>query len=365
MGLNEILREQTEEIRDALAEIETRRKELLGRRGALEYQSKRGNDERSRARAVAEKQTQIASKLEREEADLAASLEEIERERTTLQNRLAELRATKENVTTLLNDAKRKVQDSTSSAGVLETSRIEVSQRLQLMAEERARLRFRLRDIVPRAFERHLGELARRVEKALSERERRGQHRAASDAARAAREADPGVADLWHQREQLQGLIATAAVPAVRASLEASLESVETEIRARFPHALDGPETSDDTTTVEELHHLIDGDRRFSLFVPVTREVWDAIEAGDAGSASSHAMRLLWSIVTATRPVSTGGHFHQTDLGCVYSGRLPTGTATLPAEIPLDLEEPGGLTFRLTSIPTDIQEIVRSAMSTS
>ena len=196
MTLQDIVRQQTHEIRDALSLIERTYNDLLGQKGAAEDRLKRVLTEVSQHRARETERKRIVAEWEPKVAEIQQKLDEIERQRAELLERLFEKREEKDKAESLLKEARSATEKALETIARARDSIETTTKTLGAKEQEKAREQRRLRDAYVRSIDSYLSQLSRRIDQSFVGQEERQRRMAAIEAFKKARHEDRQIGDL-------------------------------------------------------------------------------------------------------------------------------------------------------------------------
>lgn len=356
MTLQEIVQQQTQEARTALADMDKCRRDLLRQRAGLEGRLKRATTEIAQFRTLEKERKRLISEAEDKEIEIQQQLEDIDRQRTLLIERLLEKREERDNADSLMKDARDRTEQAQKVIKDIGSEKNALEHMLEAHEKEKSRHQARLGDSLLRALDLRMDKMKRRIDQAFAGEEERQKRLAAAEAFNNAREKDAEIKDLCGQRDQMSELISLATVPAVKAMLRESLQKIERDLQARYPGALEIEEAVPETTVAEELHYYVDSRGNTCILVPVSCSAWESIENGSGGPTEDRSMRLLWALIKGNGLGSEDGEFQITRHGCIFCGRFGDEEIVLRDGFSLDMAGSGSMEFRFMPLPAEIQE---------
>ena len=358
MTLQDIVRQQTHEIRDALSLIEHTYNDLLGQKDAAEDRLKRAFTEVSQHRARETERKRIVAEWEPKVAEIQQKLDEIERQRAELLERLFEKREEKDKAESLLKEARSATEKALETIARARDSIETTAKTLGAKEQEKAREQRRLRDAYVRSIDSYLSQLSRRIDQAFVGQEERQRRMAAIEAFKKARHEDRQIGDLCDQRDQFRQLIDMATVPGVKETLRLALTKIEEELQKRYPGALSVGEAVPEAGSIEDLYYFFRPDGTVSILLPISEPAWIALRNDPPDAAASRAMTFVWGMVKGTGLKPSDGEFCCDGGRCVFVFASNTGDdeISLLEGSTFSVPSSAGLTFRISSLPTEIQE---------
>jgi hypothetical protein len=356
MALIDLLRENTKEVRDTLAEIEKTRQRYVSERNAAEERFKRASSEISSHHKQQESNKGALQTLESFIRDINHQIDELEIQKQQLlahlfekQQELDEHKRTLSEAEILANKAQRAARD--------EQKKLEdIEHHLSDIDQQRVRFQNTLNEQHRRSLLQYLSDSSHLIETQFQEQAKRSESMKSLEAFKRARHDRRDVADLCDARDEWKRLLKTATVPAVRSSAEAELLRIESSIEKLFPGALRAESTLRHADYIEELYYFSDFAGNTYVLMPVTTDVWEAIPAGKQSLAETVAMYLFATIGKAIVGRPQDAHFRSdgTFVMLVYRGSDDPLRELNSIVVPL----PGGgsITFILTNLPNEIQE---------
>ena len=366
MSLQDIVRQETHDIRDALKQIDERRGERLRKKKAAEERLKRSGTEITKHREREKERKRLLQQADakvKESQEVVAELdrerEELERRASEANNRLMKERDARVETQKLLKQAQQAIEqgqgDFQGERSSIRKSEAEIEQ----AEKDKTRQEERLREALVASLDIHLKELAAGVEQAFVGEEERQKKLAAFEAFKNARHKDRKIGDLCDQRDELRKMVNTATVPGVKEMLQDSLRRIEDELEELYPGALGVVSPPSDRGHIEELHYYRADSGEAVFLLPITQSAWKAVERGDQGAAATVATRLIWDIIKGLGLTKEKGEFSFDGRWCVFSSKLDFEEVTELYE-GFNVSLPGAVTLDviLYPLPPEIQEAV-------
>lgn len=362
MTLQDIARQQTQEIRDSLAQIDRRRTVLMSERSAAEDRRKRASTEITRHQALEGERKRLVAEIESKVADVQQKLEEIERQRAELLDRFLEKREEKEKAEDLLNEARKETESALEIVREARTADDKAAKDLEEIERDRSRQESRLYEAYLKSMETYLSEQSRRIEQTLAGQEERQRRLAAVDAFKKARHEDREIGDLCDQRDQFRQLIEMASVPGVKETLDMALHKIEGELQRRYPGALSIEDTAPELGLIEELYYYTDPSGKTPIILPITELDWIGIKEGEKNAQATRAIHLIWSMIKEAGLKIIDGEFHFQDRRCIFASNFGAEEMTALEGFKLSVPNSSALIFRFCPLPPEIEEaLVREA----
>jgi len=356
MSLQDILRRETQDIRDALDQIERRYRELHGRRDAAQERLNRAIGEIGNYRKGEADRKRVVGGVDKEVADIQARLEEVERQRAELFDLLLEKRAEREKTEGLLEEARKATEKAHALVREARPLVEETGRELEGVERERERNQVRRREACLRALDAYVSELAQRIEQILAGQAERGRRMATAASLKRARHEDRQIADLCDQRDQFKEIMVKATVPGVKDTLVTALRGIEEELERRYPGALSAEGAAVGSSVIEELHYFIDTRGKGVILLPVSESVWSAIRTGEGGARVEAAMRIIWGIVKGIGLEPQNGEFRWEDGHSVFVSHFDEEEMSVLDSLNVTMPGEGALTFRVSPVPSEVQE---------
>jgi len=356
MTLQDIVRDHTREIMDAVNFVGRRRTDLLGELASAEERLKRASSEITRNRTLEGERKRHVSEVERKVQDIQQKLEEIERQRTELLDRLLEVRAQKEEEERLLVEAKRTTEKAQALIKDAQDTRASAGRKLRDVDEERTRFESRLGDAYRRSLDLYLTETSKRIDQAFAGQEERERRLAALEAFKQARHEDPRIGDLCDQRDQFRQLLEMATVPGVNEAMQAALTRIEGELQDRYPGSIALEDTVPDLGLIEELYYFSDDEGKGCILLPLSEADWRAVASGNPVKSATRAARLIWDMIQGTTLKPSDGEFCLRGKFCLFVANCSAEELAALDGFNLSTSESTSLTFRFSSMPPEIQE---------
>ncbi len=353
MSLQDIVRQQTHHIRDAMDQIDKNLVELLGEKRAAEERLKRAGTEITKHR---ERETERKRRLR--EADLKVTesqrvveeldreWQELERRRSEAHTRLMKEREEKDETKRLLREAQEATEKAQRDHQKERSSIRKIDTEAEEAEDNKARQQEHLWEALEASLDIHLQELAATIEQVFENEKERQERLAAFEDFKKARHEERKIGDLCDQRDELRKLVNTATVPGVKEMLQDSLRRIEDELEKRYPGALGLVSPPPDRGHVEELHYYRGDSGKAVFLLPITQSAWEAVESGDRGAAATVAVRLIWDIIRGLGLTKENGEFIFDGRRCIFSSKLDVEHVTelyegfkvsLPGAVTLDV----------------------------
>lgn len=358
MTLDEIVRGQTRDVRDALEKIEARYSDLLQQKNAADDRLKRAFTEIKHQRTLENERRRLLVEIEGRIHEIQQRVDEIERQRQELIERLMERRDEKEKAEKLLRDVIQTAETEQHTVREARSTIDTVARTLDDVEKDKEHSKGLLRSASINSLDIYLAELSRRLDQAYASEEERQRRQAALEAFKRARHEDREIADLCDQRDQYRDLAGRATVPGVKATLQEALDKVEEELQRRYPGALSLQDTVPEVGSIAQLPYLTDADEAVIVFLPIAESVWRAVENGEVVPATNRAMQFVWSLIEGLGLKPSYGEFRsdrgrivfRLDAKCCDLGALTTAT--------FSMQTPKGITFALSPVPAEVKEAV-------
>ena len=112
-----------------------------------------------------------------------------------------------------------------------------------------------------------------------------------------ARHSDPAVLQWHEERIELRRLLDSAQVPAIRATLEEGLRSVERNLTGRFPGLLDAVPAGEDQEALETYFWRDEEDDLTYLIVPIPESCWRTPPGAEEDPRGRRMAQVIWGFV--------------------------------------------------------------------
>lgn len=367
MALQEIIHKLTHEIRDSLEHDNKKYTELCAKYKAYEDVVKKRNTEIMKIKNTENTlKKDIADNKEKIEK-VKLHLEEIDRQRSELNNRLKQSLTEDEALTGKLVDVQKatvKLQAQSKEEAQLHQN---TKSELEKFEKEKKRVEELLKKRRGEAFDNYLDTLDKKIEKILLAQEEQLRKKAILDALKIARQKDPEIKELFDQREQFLDFIKKATVSGVKKSMQASLKAVEEKLGERFPGALTIPDSiSPKPDLVEELLYYWDNNGKISIILPISESIWNKIENGDVNKNTTRAMFFIWNMVKNINLGAKDGKFSFNGRYCIFEAAqnigknlvsggfnilIPKSSAVIKFTFsPLPVEIKGAIAYEISNI---------------
>src|SRR5579875_61080 len=357
MSLRDSIREHTREISDALAQLERRRTDATSEVAAAENRLRQVSMEARSLRSREDGRKRALGELDAKLQGLQHEIDELERQRLELVDRLLERQQERQTSDALLREIHgsiEKVEKQIRSA----REDVEAKGReLRKVEEDRERYRSKLGESYRSALVTSLDEQRRRIAAMFASEEERRKKQAIVEQFKRARHEDSRLAELCEQREQYLQFVGQATVPGVKATLEREMSKIEEQIEDVYPGALHGLEDPAITTSEEDLYYYADESGDVALLVPVDKATWDAFAAGSQVEPCYEAAWLLWNLVKELKLKPSDGQFASSDFGCVFRSNLGMDLVPALGGFACKLGV-GSVYFNLVAMPNEMQEVM-------
>ncbi len=356
MTLQDVARQQTQDIRDSLIQIDRRRAVLMSERSSAEDRRKRASTEVTRQQAIEEERKRLVAKMDNEVQELQQQLDEIDRQRTELIGRFLEKQDEKGGAEHHSKEARQATERARLIVHEAKAANDKADKELKEIQSEKSRYESRLREAYVRSLDIYLSELSERIEQTLAGQEERQRRLEASEAFKTARHEDREIGDLCDQRDQFRQLIEMASVPGVKVTLGMALQKIEEELQRRYPGALSIEDTVQELVLNEALHYYKDRGGKTSIILPISELDWTGIEKGEKGARTTTAMRLVWSMVKEGGLKKVDGEFHIQDGRCIFASNFSEDEMAALEGFSLSVPPSPALIFRFCPLPLEIEE---------
>lgn len=348
MRLEDCLRKETWEVRDALRKLDDEGLPSLGRQKQA-VESDLGEIER-KIQELEEEKSQIAKRTERNNKRLNTLRQfhnKLERERSELSDRDFEITS---EIKSERSELKRVEKD-------LNHRHDEITQKV----EQKGILESELRDKEIAALFSYLSTVRQRFLTYSTKSKQMEEKRRMRDAFEEERHQNGNLMELWESWRELRNLYDAQEIPSVRQGLERLIEENEQEIEKRFPGALEIENLEQDQPCEDFL--VASYDERTSkttVLLPISSDDLDVIENNPTDSSAEAFLRLAWALGKAadTSPertmVDVGNH------GWAVA-RFKEGARQLVGEA-FDVPLAGGGVHRfiIDPLPTELESVIDS-----
>ncbi len=358
MTLEEIVRQKTLEIKDALSLVERSLGEAVEKKAVAEDRVRRAAGEIKSHREQLQEARRQMTEAETRVEDVRAQLEELDRQRATLSEQLLTAMQSRQELETGLKGeqaAERRLDDERRDA--FEATR-RLQNELEQQEENRTRHLAALRRAYVQAFSDYLVHLAGGVTEALSEEETRQRRIAEADAFKRRRHQDPEIGDLCDQRDQYLGLLAMATVPRVKEEMQRLLSGVEESLRQLCPGALDLGDVAPIGGFVADLYCLRSSQDRLSIVLPVDAACWRQMRDGVANPTVTASVRLVYALAKGLGLKPGDAEFDLRQGWCVLHAELDEEEASILTATPLPVPGFEALQLRFSRLPSEIEEAI-------
>ncbi len=356
MALVDLIRENTKDIRDTLAEIERTRQEYVSERNAAEERFKRASSDISLHHKQQESKKENLHTLDSLIRNINREIDELEIKKQQLLSHLLEEQQKLDESKQMLSESETLVNKAQRAARDEQKKLEDIERRLTEIDQQKMRFQNTLNDQHRRSLLQYLSESARLIETEFQEQTSRSQSLKSFEAFKRARHERRDVADLCDARDEWKRLLKTAAVPSVRSSAEAEVQKIESSIEKLFPGALCAESTIRHADYIEELYYFSKPEGKTCVVMPITTEVWMSIQQGNHSSAERVATFLFSAIGKAIAQRPQDAHFESDDTFVLFVCKIGDDTLRELNSIVIPLPGGGSITFILADLPSEIQE---------
>lgn len=355
MTLDEIVRDQTRDVRDALEKIQARYGDLLEKKNAADDRLKKAFTEIKYQRTRENERRRLLVEIEDKIHEIQQKVDEIERQRQELIDRLMERRDEKEKAEKLLRVVIQTAESEQHTVRDARSTIDTVARTLDEVEKDKEQSKALLRSASTKSLDIYLAEVSRRLDQAYASEEERDRRQAALETFKRARHEDREIADLCDQRDEYRDLMARATVPGVKGTLLEALDKVEEELQKRYPGALSLQDTVPEVGSIAELTYVADSDEKARIFLPMAESVWRAVENGDVAPATTRAMQFVWSMISGLGLKPSDGEF-RCEMGrvvfCVDAKACDVSALT---SLTFSMQAPKGITFAFCPLPAEVK----------
>jgi hypothetical protein len=173
------------------------------------------------------------------------------------------------------------------------------------------------------------------------------------------------VGALCEQRDELNKFLSTAAVPAVKDTLLASLAVVEDQLRELFPGAfqLTDPPSSD--AQIEELLFYLGADGHIVFLIPVGAADWEAAQEDEVTDRGKNAMRIVWDMIRELGVKEQDGDFVKMRGHLAFKSRFDVKGAVIRQGFTVKYCAADVLRFTFARVPSEVEEALVQENQTS
>lgn len=364
MTYDDIVREQTRDLRDQLQRLAMKRSDLDGQKQALIDQGNRLRGELSQERKREVDAKRELREYEKTEDEILRRLQKIDELRSRLNTRLMDQRSKKDGQQSSIVATRLSVEDTLGRIRAKEQEQQALTQQIEAVERGLQEKSGNLRAALGQCIRQYLDGVWRDIASAQMSAVERTRQRSAFVAFQRARHEDPRIADLFEQREQYQQLLKQATVPAVRNMLLAELDKATRALNAAFPGAMEAQQEPREPTTLLVLYEYVNATGQACVLMPFGPDIWKTLAEGSKDVEQDRAMRLMHAFVSGKNLRAEDGHFSCADQFCAYESTVPGEDMDLLQEdFSLELPAETTVVFRLAPLPLEAQEAINADSS--
>jgi hypothetical protein len=356
MSLIDLIRENTKDMRDTIAELERSRLREISQLNAAEERFKRASsiissqhkqqdEKKSRLKSIGETIRGINQQIDELEAQKQRLL-------STLLERQQELEASRQSLSEAEAESNKAQHAAREEKRVLE----DIERRVDLLEKETIRNQLKLREVHSQTLDQHLSELEAMFEQEFQEQTKRSETLVSLEAFKRLRHEKREVGDLCDARDEWKKIVKTASVPTVKIAAESELRRIETEIDKLFPGAIKAEAALRHADFIEELHYFVDSQNRTVLLLPFSKDVWNSLNAGTQSLKEKVAVYFFGALAKAIGAEPGKFHYECGNNFVMLVSEIATETYREKNDLVIPLPGGGSISFILSTLPNEIQE---------
>ena len=309
MGLNELIRQYTYEIKDEIELLNKNIEDLNNELSAIETRKKQISSDikhinihenqikillQDISRSIDDRQ-RIMDELERQRQE---KIEELLNLREEQSNKEKEIKQLRDNLFKAYGQIKKEEENKNKIEYDLNKKRVEIEQK---------RLLYKQRQI--EAFKTFLINEEDSLHLAFKSLEEKDKYKKAYEEFNRARQSDYKIAELYEQREELTRLIKEAKLESTKAYLRDKLSIIEGEIDKIFPGALYKVYHNTTEQNIIEIILTFDNDQKAIFWLPISNDSLDKLERGEISENINHIVCFLWNMIKQLDLMEENGEF--------------------------------------------------------
>lgn len=350
MTLQDILRERSRELLDAIQNAKNQLEKLRGERQAALERARQSRADADAKRATGNDHANSVRLIEAQVVELERQIQEL---RSKLNERQAELKHCRDEqleISSAIAEQRKRERTELSAAdsfddGIEKTERALARDHSRLLEARRSALPAYLDYVWGRLLEHSRGAEQRRAAVDTRQRFERERHQ------------NPELASLWEAREEWKRIANSAAPTLVIQTAKSELARVERELETRFPGLWDALAGEAAVAETEEVFfRTVDATSFTSIPLPIPSETWKAIADGQAGNEEQLAMRLVWAMSKAMPPSDSESILDPDAARPSFVTKKPADEVELMDPLVLDLPRGGRVSLILSPLPAEANE---------
>jgi hypothetical protein len=358
MRLDDLVRETTQEILDAIRLVEGERQRIQREKDAADERIKHlGTEIPCNRTLVGEKKHRIRD-LEDKVRELNVQIEELERKKQDLYERWEERTGELTEEKKAISSIEGKIESIQREISKENQNKTHADNELKKIEDEKYRHEDGLKKAYINAFASYLKQTNQTLNESFHKGSERKSYTLAAENLKKMRHENRDVADLCEAREEWIKILRTASVAAVKLTGESELKRIEAEIEKRFPGALHADASNPINSAEASLYFYVDdeegGSNEGIIFLPFFREHWLSLNGGNKTVSDNIFSYFLWWISSECKADSKEVKFDCFGNFVVMMFKL--GLGEFYGKNHIIMEMPGGCstTFILAKIPNEI-----------
>lgn len=358
MRLDDIIRESTQEILDAVRLVEKEKTRFQQMKDAADERIKRySTDIPSDRTLLGDKKHRIRD-LEEKVRELNGQIEELERKKQDLYDRWTE--------------RNKELEDEKKAIGIIETKidgiqreisrenqgKTHADNEINKIENERIRHEGKLTLAYINAFSSYVMQTNQALTEFFRESSEKISFIHAAENLKKMRHEDKETAELCEAREEWIKILRTASVPAVKTTGESELRRIEAEIDKKFPGALKSEASKSLSSSESYLYYFIDdedaGTNEGIIFIPFLKKDWMLLTTEDKSISNRVFAYFLWWISRESKVDPQEVHFDCRGEFVVMAFKFGLGDLYGKNHVIMDLPGNTSVTFILSEIPNEI-----------
>lgn len=356
MLIADFIRSYTQPVRDILSNINSQLSQAEGQRNSAEERVKRASTEITRQHTLEGERKRALNATSDKVVDAQRILEELERKRQEALDTLMQYQEEQRKLSQSLREAQQATEAALAEVKKEQKSKQEAEQLLSKYRVEREGKQQELRLKMLDSIERYLKQQTDNVLAAFATQEQRQKRIQEIEAFRKARHADPEVAKLSEQREELKKFIDTASVPGVKDMLQETLKMIESQLHQRFPGAVQLPDAIPRDNPIEEILFYCNLEGKAVFLLPFRASDWEAAKLNEPTENSSRAMCIVWNMLHELDLKAEDGEFVTERDRPVFLSRFDLEDVAILEGFRVKCQNMEIMRFILTAVPRELQE---------
>lgn len=343
MTLNDIVREKTSDIKNALTNYENTIRHYGKQKKSLIKQREKLQDEIGNIQSDCDKKKKLLISIETEIDNLESKIEELRKNHSTVRDEINNI----ENHLIKTNKDVRQSIKQISSIG----------HEIQEKVAEKKRLDNTLRSKLLESFQEYIRISERKIVSLIETQKDKKVQLTARKKLEIARHDDPRVMELWEGRQELTKFLKSSSVGVIRKQLEKNLHKIEEDIDMDFPGAL-SVEISD--TNQLEIEEIFVSENMSELFLPISSKTWDLMDSNiseDISLEAYSALKVIWEFAKGFDLNIDNARFKKDKdlISLQIDKKIEFTSESFSMTLPVS----GEISFVLQKLPQEIEEVIK------